>query len=288
MKSFLNIVALLALTSSAAAIANTINSVECFDCSYSQRNAKANTWAMQNISNSSLGIANAQSVNIVDLSNREISTFKVWKQMTTLPPPHPSTPLPYTSAQNTPEPVQNHMDALITAFSNLKSKADSIVFPTSPETGIIDAWSFVNCAFCQNDVNTFLNESMYGELRAAELTLVSIAEAFGLIQTSISDSFKIGLESGGELIIKLTILADSSDGDYLEVEIVEVIDADNNSVPQNAAGLSGLNIRVGSENQANHINLLIGAFGYFIPVRTGVVTIKDCGGANLPACSGGS
>ncbi|MBB1292971.1 hypothetical protein [Pseudoalteromonas sp. SR41-4] len=263
--------------------ASTYNGAECYQCTSLERQSKANSWAMNNISKSSLGSSNSKTVNVVDLYNKEISTYKVWLESTPLPPPRPPEVAPRSSLTATSSTVQKYMNNVKTSIKGLHSSAQNIEIQTGGNTGIENAWSFVNCAFCKAEINSQLNDSMYSSMRTAEASLITIGKAFGLLKTDIPDQFLIPLSSGGHIKVTLKLLSQPI---KIEATINEVVDEQGNTIPKNAKELADLRIRVGSSSQAHDINITINNFNYFIPIRTGTVTIKDCSGIDAPACGG--
>jgi hypothetical protein len=47
---------------------------------------------------------------------------------------------------------------------------------TVPNSVISDAWQFTNCAFCENNVDSFLNNNFSGEILTVQLTLTAIVK----------------------------------------------------------------------------------------------------------------
>ncbi len=263
--------------------AKTYNGAECYQCTSLERQSKANSWAMNNISKSNLGSSNSKTVHVVDLYNKEISTYKVWLESTPLPPPRPPEVAPRSSLTATSSTVQRYIEDVKSSIQSLHASAQNIEIQTGGSTGIDNAWSFVNCAFCKSEINSQLNDSIYSSMRTAEASLISIGKAFGLIKTDIPDQFIIPLSSGGHIKVSLKLLSQPI---KIEATINEVVDENGNIIPKNSKELADLRIRVGTISQANSINITIKNFNYFIPIRTGTVTIKDCSGINAPACGG--
>lgn len=264
--------------------AETINGAECYQCSSSEMKGAANSWAMREISKNSLGIENAKTVNVVDLYNKQISTYKVWLESTPLPPPRPPIAGPRSKLVETSPVIQRYMDDVKSSISLLKQEAQATEINVGGDTGITDAWSFINCAYCKTEVNNQLNSSMYGSMRSAEATLLTVAKAFGLIKTDLPDQFIIPFSSNkGYIKLSLKLLSDPA---KIEATIEEVVDESGNVVPSSAKGLHNLRIRVGTASQAGEINIQLNQVNYYIPIRTGTVTIKDCNGIDAPACGG--
>ncbi|WP_024608342.1 hypothetical protein [Pseudoalteromonas sp. TAB23] len=265
-----------------SAQAETINGAECYQCSSAEMQSVANSWAMRNINNTSVGVVNAKTVNVADLYNKKISTYKVWLESTPLPPPRPPVAAPRSTLVETSAVVQRYMEDVKSSISFLKAEAQSTTIKVGDGTGLTGPWSFVNCAYCKTQVNDQLNSTMYASMRSAEATVLTIAKAFGLIKTDLPDQFIIPFSSGnGYVKVSLKLLSQPA---KIEATIEEVVDENGNSVPPSAKGLDRLRIMIQSVGSARAINVEINQLNYFVPIQTGTVTITDCSGINAPAC----
>ncbi|WP_144204422.1 hypothetical protein [Shewanella sp. KCT] len=228
------------------------------------------TWAKNNISDSEARSNVHKDVHLINILNNDAESYRVHLQLVQMPPPLPSTYLPFGEKINTPAEVLGPLANLKKARSQLSSAGNNLTIPTSV---ISDAWQFTNCAFCENSVDRFLNTNLNGEILTVQLTLTAIAQTFGLIETGIPDTFRINLESGGylELLIKL-----NNEPTSLKVIVTKAVDQDDNTVPFSADKLRSLIIQVSSVHRAAGIDAFLNNFNLAIPHRMGVITITDC------------
>ena len=75
-----------------------------------------------------------------------------------------------------------------------------------PKEVISSPWEFVNCSYCRADVSDYLNNSLEGKIKTVEATAISIAQALNLINTSVPNQFQIPLETGGSILVELTVI----------------------------------------------------------------------------------
>ncbi|WP_434952874.1 hypothetical protein ACRWQL_06965 [Shewanella sp. HL-SH4] len=246
------------------------NYVECYDCSSEEMKSIALTWAKNNISVSEAQNNVRKDVHLINILNNDAESYRVHLQLVQIPPPLPSTYLPFGEKINTPIEILGPLSDLKASRSQLLSAGSTLTIPSSV---ISDAWQFTNCAFCENNVDDFLNSHLNGEILTVQLTLTAIVKTFGLIETGIPETFRINLESGGylELLIKL-----NNEPTSLKVVVTKAVDQDNNTVPFSADKLRRLIIQVSSLNRATSIDAFINNFNFAIPHRMGFITITDC------------
>ncbi len=264
-----------------AFIAKASNIVECFDCDASKESTAVSNWAWQYIPNASLtspGSVISKTVTVIDLAQREASTYEVKKARLPGSPMQPAVYSVALSKVQTEATIQMQMSEIVAADNEMKAAAKALVVPNSV---VSNAWEFVNCAYCQTRIRDFLNNSIPGQIETLVQVVNHFAQTLGLVQTSLPNIFKMNLESGGNVTFKLTLTNSPVE---LEIELMSVTDEGGNVVPFNAANLKGLNLYITNPAQANIINTFIMHYSMYIPVRTGRVTITDCLRPDLPTC----
>lgn len=168
--------------------------------------------------------------------------------------------------------LTQRMQNLKAAVAEATDASNSITIPASL---ISHPWEWVNCAYCENDVNDFLKSRT--NMNQALYNIEEIAKAIGLLKSNLPNTYQIAMENGGFVRIKLSVDANGK----LYIKIWQVVDKNNNTVPLMAVGLAGMRIKV--DGDAALINYWINAFSlgvYDIP--RGTVTITDC--KSLPSC----
>ncbi|WP_144209226.1 hypothetical protein [Shewanella donghaensis] len=246
------------------------NYVECYDCSSEEMKSVALTWAKNNISDSEARNNVRKDVHLINILDNNVESYQVHLQLVQVPPPLSSTMLPFGEKIYTPIEVSRLLVDLESARSQLLNAGRNLTVPTSV---VSDAWQFTNCAFCENNVDSFLNSSLSGEILTVQLTITAIAKTFGLIETGIPDTFRIELEAGGFLELLITI---NNEPATLKVVVTKAVDQDNNTVPFSADKLRNLIIQISSVNRASNIDSFLNNFNLAIPHMMGVVTINDC------------
>lgn len=233
--------------------------IECYDCDETGRNIHVSIWGFSHFSQYEIDNKIMKEVTLIDLYNLTALTYKV----------HYSAPL------NIERTVSNRTNAnalqaladIKRDFSVFNAEASGIAIPKE----IIDnPWRLVNCAYCKNDISDFINGSLQGRVKTVEATVINIAQTFDLINTSVPNVFLMPFEAGGFAKLRLTILAQPI---KLEVEIIEVVDKDNNTISIEPSKLKGMNIRVSDLGQSRFINTILGPFALMVPMKTGIVTI---------------
>ncbi len=266
-KSIFGLLFIFALTNQALAD----EYIECNNCSATQRLNTANTWARENTQR---GSSEFFRVNVIDLGKYQISTYSVgWRYISLPGGPGPSGAwVTYSQDKRTSSADQKYMDNLREALSTYKHSVESVEIPKEV---IGESWEVVNCAYCQNRVESFLSETFDGQTETIAQLLGQLASAFNLVDVSkISNTYRVPLEAGGYMEIDIEVLADLS----MRATIDKVVDSDGNDIPFKAEDLKNLRISVSDLFRNSAINEQINPLSYQIPPqRTGVVTITDCG-----------
>lgn len=248
-------------------IALSDNFIECYACTVNDMHNKANTWAINNITPTEAQQKQVKDVHIINILDNEIKSFRVSLRLTALPPPFPPEYLPSSSLIDTPQRFKQSMIQLKNTRDDLKVASRVLTIPTSE---IADAWQFVHCAFCENNVSRYINNSLNGEILAAQMTIATIAQTFGLINTGIPDTYQINLDSGGFLELVMTL---NNEPVSLKIIVTKVVDPDGNTVPFSAEKLNNLLLQISSLSRALSVNYYIQRFNFVLPVRMGFVEI---------------
>lgn len=250
--------------------ANADNFLECNACSNSQELAAVNTWAKGNISVSEAQSGVTKELSVINLYQAKITTYRVGLKQTPVPPPIFNDYLPYSTPITTPAYYKQLMQDFRVAKQALDASFNNLVIPTSE---VSSAWQFVSCAFCENNVSRFLNDSLYGDIRTVTLTVETLAQTFGLLSTGIPNTYLITLEAGGHLEIVMTL---TNDPISLKVVVTKVVDENGNTVPFTSDKLKNLLVQIASIRQAEQINSFINRFQLYVPIKMGYVVITDC------------
>lgn len=252
----------------------TSNYIECYECSDEIMESKAYSWAYENLNITFDDIYT--DVHVINLVENEILSFKVKKIFNSLIPPNmiynrPEAMFKISGIKvDTPNVIKQPMVEFQNAKAKLKSASDALVIPTSI---IQDAWQFTNCAYCENHVESFFNESLSGEILTVQMTLGTLASSFGLLKTAIPNTYRISLEGGGYLQFSVIL---NNQPISVVVTITKVVDRDGNTVPFLSKDLQNLNISISSPERANQINSYILPYNFYIPLTSGYTTITDC------------
>lgn len=253
--------------------------IECYGCNSTAEHGVASAWAMNNISETEARAGTSKKVVVIDLLGRKISTFQAFRKAVQPPPPLPMQYLPHLVTVANDPALELQMKDLISAESRLKA---AVAPMTIPKSVIAHPWEFINCAYCQNHIRDYLNNSIQGEVETVAQLVNHFATTFGLLKTSLPNTYRLPLQSGGQITFKLTLTNSPIE---LELEIISVSDENGNNIPLVASQLKGLNLQIMSLQHARIINFFINPYQMFVEVRTGRVTIKDCSGADAPRCS---
>ncbi|WP_448568381.1 hypothetical protein [Thalassotalea ganghwensis] len=247
--------------------------IECYKCSSTETKWSADAWAQKNVTQSEADRRIYKDVHIIDLYYRSITSYQV--SLRTQPKPPPSNPFPPIYVPDsrlitTPSHLIAEINDLKNALQAVKEEAESL---TIPKTILANAWESVNCAYCTNQINDYVNQQTAGKIATAQHVLEHFILMFGLINTSTPDTYIIPLEAGGKIIVKVKI---TNAPIQIDVKVLNYIDIDNNSVPPSSSKLKNMRIRVTSKENANVINGYINVFSLHIPEQTGTATITDC------------
>ncbi|WP_172380940.1 hypothetical protein [Vibrio sp. Vb339] len=254
--------------------------LECYKCTQKQVEQKVLTWAFKNISENEAIRNITKDIHVVNLYNVEIQSFKARKKAILGPPP----PNPYIPRKrvfvadfkriSSPSNISSKLENIKRERSQLKAQAQELVIPLSI---IRDPWEFVKCAYCENAVQSYFNNSLSGQIATLGASITKVAQTLNLISTAIPDQYLIRFESGGYAIFGLTVVV--GEPTRLLFKVKKVVDIDNNTIPMTSKELPGLNIRIADPARGAVINNYIQRFNYAVPTNvTGVVTITvvDC------------
>lgn len=270
---FIFAISIFSSTSNAGTIyevmSDTDGVIECYNCQSTTENIFVNVWAWHHFTDQESASGVSKELTIIDLYNTSTKTFSIVMEA------DPSRQTddgsiwyqPRKTLVSTPTFIQSKMQSVTTALEDFNDEASDLEIP---ESIVDDAWRFVNCAYCKNDINDFVNSRLSGKKLVVEGTIISIAQAFNLINTAVPNEFILPLAVGGHIKVKLTITAQPI---QLDVEIVEVVDKHNNTISTSASNLKGQNIRIVDMNQARFIQNILNNFHLKIPLKIGIVTI---------------
>lgn len=248
-----------------ARIATADSYVECNDCNQGMRAGAAQAWRQQNMSAPA-----TEPVHVVDMNRLETSSF-----LTKVNPPappsqgHPIATIGVTAIE-TPQNVQFVMNDVRSATVQFRAAVTQTPIPTSV---IPNAWQMVNCAFCENRIENWVQSQAGAEKLRVQEALVALAQSFGWVHASTANIYIIPLASGGNVEVEITV---TNEPITLDVSVVKVTDVDGNDVPQQAPRLNRLQIYLGAPNSASIVNSYINPLLYMVPGRTGIVTIQEC------------
>lgn len=253
------------------AIANADAFVNCKNCSVNARSSAAVAWGMQNLKK---GPSNTETVHVVDFGLMQISSFGIGWTYIALPPNGPGPQgawVVYTTPADTPAQLRA---PLIRLESSLKTLRTSVEASTIPKEVIAEAWDYVNCGYCSNNIESYLINTFSGDVETVLQLTEALANAFSLIDTSdISNVYRMQLEAGGYIEVEVTILGNV----HLKIDVKKVVDPDNNTVPSDSGELVNYRIYVSNLLRNGKINSAINPLMLKIPTTaTGVVIIIEC------------
>ncbi|MFD1217996.1 hypothetical protein [Microbulbifer celer] len=265
-KAMTLLIAALLLTPISASAASIEWKDVCNGCTKDEANTMALTWIADNLTPKDTAL-----IHIIDPPNQKVWSFSgtvEWIPLPPTPPGHGGTGVvPRTEEIQTPSRIQNLADSLVAHMNNLSEffKSGKV-----PEDVIKNAWSFVNCAYCKADFRDYLdNQTQAGSIfRQVE----DVSHALGILPDKLENKYVIELESGGRIFFEYTVTGNGE----VDVNILEVLDEANNSVPLEAGGLENLQVRVVSDSHGNTINVVIVLFDYYIPEKSGTFVIQEC------------
>ena len=240
------------------------NYKECNNCSPSALLNSAEQWGQSNILHGS-----SKNLHLIDFTSSKVTSFIVTKKrLTDKQKIITSTAQIHMNSIASPPHLKGIMNDFKREVSYLESAIAPITIPTEVVAG---AWVIINCQYCKHDVNDFINSSVHGNIAAIKIALNRIEQMTGLLQTPVTNIYKLSLNDGGFLMLKVT----HSNGQDLTVKIEEAVDENNNIVPFKSSDLVGKRIKVNSLRSADNINAALSAFSLRIPRQTGRVTITD-------------
>lgn len=241
-----------------------INMNACSDCSASQTEWMAKSYALSN--EAPIG---ESAFNVLDTRNFNIDSYKVTKYV------NPNYPMisrePYfISVLETQTPPN-----LLSKSIDLQSAAAKISQHTSsnniPVSVLDDPWRYTNCAYCSIDIEDFLRNN--AQFDNAVEVIDQLLKQLNITAVGLDNIYEMGLDAGGRVRLQLEV---TNEGELL-VKVVAVIDSNNNVVPATSALLKNLQIRLGGLVTPSAVNRFITNYGFYVPnIPRGTVTITDC------------
>lgn len=228
--------------------------VECYDCNHSD---KIISWGMLN-----LKVGDTKNITLVDIYNKNARSYDVILSLTPSLPGMPEVPIVTYQATSVPSGISVMMSDLNNASNSLIAEAES---NSIPKTVISSPWEFVNCGYCRADINDYLNNSLSGKLRTVSATAISVGQALNLINTNVPNEFKIPLEAGGTILVKLTVINSPI---TLELEILRILDVNNNEVQEDVTKLNNINIKAELEAHIEDMNNYLNPLGYGVNMNS--------------------
>lgn len=227
---------------------------ECFACNEQETLSKARETAQgQLIHPPSL------TIHVADLFSKRISSFEIRKIAQEF----------QTTPESTPPNIKAYMDRLIDANNMLDQKIRQLIIPVNI---ISDAWEFVNCAYCKNNVNDYLKNALFDDAIPVQAAIKQLKEAFKLSQTELVEYWEIPLAAEGAVQLMIS----KSDIHTLMIKWEDVRDK-YNSIPKNASQLHLLKVQVDDDKRIKRINTFVEQFDYQIQSKTpGIVLLKPC------------
>ncbi|MBJ2131131.1 hypothetical protein JC525_19645 [Alteromonas sp. IB21] len=244
----------LAILVSFSKLALSSEVVECYDCSHSD---KIVSWGMLN-----LKVGEKKHITLVDIYNKNARSFDVTLSLTPSLPGMPEVPIVTYMLSSVPSGISTMMTDLSNASNSLVAEAEA---KSIPKEVISSPWEFVNCSYCRADVSDYLNNSLEGKIKTVEATAISIAQALNLINTSVPNQFQIPLETGGSILVELTVINSPI---KLEVKILRILDTNNNEVQQDVTKLNNMNIKAALEAHIEDMNNYLSPLGYGVNMNS--------------------
>ena len=243
--------------------------VECYDCTSAEMLSASTRWGDENLTKSDFMKGITKDVHVINIIDNKIETYNV-KLILMHQQPMPFRPRPVSTRVYTPSNIQNKITPFIRARSNLKKATNELIIPASE---ISNAWQVINCAFCTNNIQRYVNQSLTGERISLQVSLEAMNSFFGLTHTGVPAVYKIKLELGGYVEVKMSITAESTE---LKIELMKSVDRNGNTVPFKSADLKDLVIQIPSYADADRINKYLNMFYFTTSAKIGYVIIRPC------------
>lgn len=264
--------------------ANNHSYTQCNGCTSSQMLQASAEWASSSFSQLELQQSVIKNVSVINLLESEVRTYQVSFNFFPASPTSPQIKMPTITEVFTPKNITLIMQSLESVRVKLTNKVNEQIIPSSV---ISNAWLMTNCAFCENNIQTYINNSVSSNALIIKESLAKIIQLIGIVKFDVPEMFRIKLEAGGYVEIKASILLEPN---VTEITVINVVDVNGNQVPLTHAGLSNMKIDLPSVSQAKIINGYINRFFFQIPIRKGIATITICPnvskGSSLRTCKG--
>lgn len=221
----------------------------CHNCNASQMQLAAGT-----VSNPK------DTINVLDFTSNTIRTFRKFVERE----PKDGEPssirvIPVTTSQ---EDLQR-FSQIQSALTDFKNQVESAQVPP---VVLENVWDLPKRSFVANDLEDYITSRLWvGNITIDAVK--NIARQLGLLEGELSQ-YWVTVADGGKIRISLRVLGGSI------IEILEVRDSNNNTIPFVAEDVGSYRFAGGS-----NINAAMGAFsrlGFIVKLREGRATIIDC------------
>lgn len=252
--------------------ANTDLVGRCDGCNDTQKQTYARSWAISLLpTNAYPGTVISTVISVVDLKFDTLTTYRINSMK--LPGGGGMAVPPWQTGVvivSSPATVATKFNNVKLAKGELLNLLNATVIPTSV---VGHPWEFVDCGYCENNIQSYLQSTANGKIEAVWLTSQALLLSFGVLNSPLATTYVINFEGGGQVMIEANI----SVGMKLVIKVIKVIDANNNTVPLKSVDLQNYNIWVPSELASESISSYLNNVGFYLPPGAiGIVTIQDC------------
>ncbi|MBD1389030.1 hypothetical protein IC617_06275 [Neiella sp. HB171785] len=206
-------------------------------------------------------------LHLIDFNQQQVSSYSLTSNST-----------PAVQAIATPADVETKVAQLFAQFDQL---ATALAQHTIPQSTVANAWQLPHCAYCQPQIKDWLKQQPW----AAQILqrLYQLLDQLQPVIGGLKQTYTLTLETGGELIVQLQLIYHSQD---ISLDVMEVIDARNNSVPLSHSKLAGLIVQGKMDDYYQKAAPYLWRIGYtFYQSPQGSVRIVECRrpGETLPS-----
>tara|TARA_R100001377_G_C3180985_1_gene106642 strand:- start:279 stop:1100 length:822 start_codon:yes stop_codon:yes gene_type:complete len=189
-------------------------------------------------------------VNVIDFYNNRENTFavSVYVDYGPVRPSDFKAKLITSSSR-----FKENMQRLKKARKQVKTEVEAGGIPSSV---VSSAWRIPGRSYVVNNIEDYIKSNV--QVAIATTKIQSYASAMGLIKTPLPNTFRIKLDAGGYIEVKIEAAAGLTFG----VKLEKIVDSDNNTLPFNKSDMKNQFYRVSpNAGYINDINDLMRNWG---------------------------
>jgi hypothetical protein len=246
--------------------------LNCYDCTSGQVASVAANWISQ-----PRVIGQEYHIHVADVKNGYTKSYSATTFYLEQEEEFDRTIWPITTPTSYSSKVSSLHNSIQAYASDIE---DNTVIPTDI---ISHPWVFINCAYCERRVETYVNsvsEQRRDTLRTQFNAYLQNWTPFG----GSAKTYRVPLAAGGDIEISITVDSLNITNDF-KVTLNMVVDADGNELPEKADSLDELNLFFAREDSAFMASSFLQRWNLtfdWSKNRNGVVTITDCPTTGCP------